>query len=61
MTVNVALPDLPLIGSVAVIVVVSVVVVPAVARPVVSIVATLVFDECQFTDDVKSNVMVGLE
>ncbi len=58
MTVNVVLPDMPVIGSVAVMVVVVVVVVPAVARPVGSIVATLVFDELQITEVVRSRVGV---
>lgn len=50
-------PDTPVIGSVALMVVVPVVV-PAVTRPLepgaLLIVATPVFDELQITDDVKS-------
>ena len=50
---------MPVIGSVA-LMVVALVVVPAVARPVASIVATWVFDECQVTDDVISAVVLSL-
>ncbi len=56
MTDNVVLPAMPVLGSVAVIVV-KPVAVPAVARPLESIVAIAVFDELQFTDEVSTCVV----
>lgn len=58
--------EIPVMGSVALMVAVAVLVAPvlsAVARPfvpaVLLIVAALVFDESQVTDDVRSDVVVS--